>query len=107
MRGRSLQKKHSPTSARQASGSADRWPMWDAYSNWADPSSLCPAFVFESAQQDNIVQSTAVARLITSATPSRRETNSGGKCIPDARCSYEGPLPTADSTGGCNTLDAA
>ena len=51
--------------------------MWDAYSNWADPSSLCPAFVFESAQQDNIVQSTAVARLITSATPSRRETNSG------------------------------
>jgi len=76
-RGKSLQKKHSPTSESPASGSADRWPMWDAYSNWADPSSLCPAFVFESAQQDNIVQSTAVARLITSATPSRRETNSG------------------------------
>ena len=78
--------------------------MWDAYSNWADPSSLCPAFVFESAQQDNVIQSTAVAQLIATAIPRRPETNSGGKCIPDARCSYEGPLPTADSTDRRNRL---
>ena len=62
-RGKSLQKKHSPTSECPASGSADRGSMWPAYSSSAGPPSLCSAFVFESTSQDNVVQSTAVARL--------------------------------------------
>ena len=63
-RGKSLQKKHSPTSESPASGSADRGSMWPAYSSSAGPPSLCSAFVFESTSQDNVVQSSVVARLI-------------------------------------------